>query len=223
MNKFRNRKIVIFDLDKTITKIDTYIPFILFFLIFRPFKVFKFCLLISPTCKYLINQISDSNLKELYLTEFFKNENQKFIDNLARRFVRIFSKFFLYEDALERIKFHRERGDEIIIASASLDLYVCHFASHLGFDNFLATETDKTSENIITGKLKGPNLKGEKKLHEVKKLLNYSLDYCKIIAYSDDESDIHLLSWVDEGVIINGKEKYIKKSEKINILSEVWR
>ena len=80
-----------------------------------------------------------------------------------------------YEDALERIKFHRERGDEIIIASASLDLYVCHFASHLGFDNFLATETDKTSENIITGKLKGPNLKGEKKLHQVKKLLNYFL------------------------------------------------
>ncbi len=107
--------------------------------------------------------------------------------------------------ALAAIAAHRARGDVLLLASASLDLYVAPIARGLGFHGFVATRLAWTAEGRVDGRLDGPNLKGAAKLAAVHAWLVARGPGLPppIIAYSDHESDAPLLEAARRAVAVD--------------------
>ena len=97
--------------------------------------------------------------------------------------------------AFAAIAAHRAQGDLLLLASASLDLYVAPLARRLGFDGCVATRLAWTPDGRVAGRLDGPNLKVTAKLAAVRAWLAARGPGLPppIVAYSDHESDAPLL------------------------------
>jgi phosphatidylglycerophosphatase C len=203
VTKLKNKWIVIFDLDKTITKIDTYIPFLLLVLLSRPYRlIFTFSLpfyFLLYSCKI----ISDTDLKLKFLKSIVSGIDEKKLHNLALKFVRVCYLFIFRKKAIKIINHHREKDAILILASASFDFYVVPIANALKFDYVVSTQScwSKTGK-LVTG-INGSNLKGESKLSAVKEILSDGINKNNTITYTDHISDLPLLKYANQAYIVN--------------------
>ena len=128
----------------------------------------------------------------------------------------------LYPDALYEINTLKKNGHKIVLASASLNIYVEEIGKILGFTNIISTKVEIDKNKKITGRLDGPNLRGIEKLNAVKKIIGKN-DYKNITFYTDSISDTPMLNWVEFPVIINPtpKAKNKFKNQK-NISFRYW-
>ena len=134
--------LVIFDVDGSLIKGDSLllaaresISFpnqIIAAIIFIPFVVF-----------WKLKFISDEIFKEKFLKVFriceFFNMKEKLDDELW--FLDILKKS-LKKDALERLYFHKKKGDRIILCSASLDMMLLPLAEYLDVE-LICTRLEK--------------------------------------------------------------------------------
>lgn len=115
----------------------------------------------------------------------------------------------IYREARELIEWHRERGHDIVILSASASLLVEPIAEELGIDTIVATEVE-----VIDGKLTGAitrYLKGEQKAEAIRELVDKrGYDLASSYAYSDSVTDVPMLSLVGHPVAVN-PERGLKK------------
>jgi HAD superfamily hydrolase (TIGR01490 family) len=102
--------------------------------------------------------------------------------------------------ALERIAWHRSQGHLLVLASASLDLYLDHVGAQLGFDHVLCTRlaSRRGDDGIerLTGALEGPDCTGPEKLRRLAALLG-ELRAHELHAYGDSAGDRELLAAAD--------------------------
>ena len=179
-----NNNIIIFDLDKTITKIDTYAPFLIGLLILRPRKFFKSLVLPVYFLMYKLKKISDTDLKLKFLETIACGLDKEFIESYSEFYIK-FSKAFNYKKkALKRIRYHRELGERCILASASFDFYVMPMGFELGFSDVIATKS-VWSNNKLLPLIDGNNLKGIFKLNEIKKLVGENSVDKTVTVYTD--------------------------------------
>lgn len=108
----------------------------------------------------------------------------------------------------------RNKNDDIIIISASLDFIVEEIAKQLNINKYFSTQLEY-KDKICQGKIKRDLL--GKKVRILKEFIN---EYDYIIVYTDSKSDFNLVKNVDESYIIS-KEKDInfwqKNKKKYNI------
>src|SRR5207248_343206 len=90
----------------------------------------------------------------------------------------------------------------LVLATASLDLYVRRLARELGFDETICTHAAWTAEGRVAGTLNGGNLKGEAKLAAVRRVIPAGSGAPFVIAYSDHHADLPLLRWADRAVAV---------------------
>jgi phosphatidylglycerophosphatase C len=99
-------------------------------------------------------------------------------------------------DTTECLRWHQDQGHQVVIVSASIDLYVRLIASHLGVDHVIATRLDVTDAGILTGDLIGANVRGEEKARALELVLGSSkLKW----AYGDSEGDRAMLELSETG------------------------
>jgi phosphatidylglycerophosphatase C len=98
---------------------------------------------------------------------------------------------------LERIAWHRERGDELVLISASLLVYLEPLAARLGFDAVLATGLEVGPDGRLTGELEGGNVRGPEKVRRLERWLDGRT--CELWAYGDSPGDRELLARADHG------------------------
>ncbi len=189
------KKIAAFDFDGTITRKDTLIEFLRFaggnahfyavFAFFSP-------LLILMKLKLYSNQ----KAKEKIFAHYFKDIPLEQFNDLCRRFSEQKGQSLVYADAKAQIAKHREQGDEVVIISASIENWVCHFAKALKADKLLATQVE-VQDGKITGRFLTANCYGKEK---VKRLLSAypERDKYYLIAYGDSRGDKELLQFADE-------------------------
>ena len=219
--KLKKNKIAIFDLDKTITKIDTYIPFLLLVLLSRPYRLlFTFSL---PIYLFLFSFkiISDTDLKLKFLKTIISGTDRKKLDNLALNFVKICHIFLFRKKAIKRISQHKQKGDTLILASASFDFYVLPIANFLKFDHVFSSKSCWSKRDKLIPEIDGPNLKGEFKLNAVKEIMGDRLNKNYTITYTDHISDLPLLKFAYQSYIIN-PNSYMKNIAKENGFSIVF-
>ena len=99
--------------------------------------------------------------------------------------------------ALERIAWHRDQGHELVLISASLELYLEPLARRLGFDAVLATRLVVRQDGFLTGDLDGLNVRGPEKVARLEKWLDGC--ECELWAYGDSPGDAELLAAADHG------------------------
>lgn len=107
------------------------------------------------------------------------------------------------EKAIARVKEHRERGDFLIMASASTENYMRYVAEALGFDALLATPI--TEKGVVTD-----NCHGEEKVRRIKAFIGQNAMDCDLAAssaYGDSAGDLPMLRMVEHGFRVNPKKE----------------
>lgn len=101
----------------------------------------------------------------------------------------------LRPDMLERLAWHRAEGHEIVIVSASLDVYLEPLAPRLGVDRVFCTRLGIGPDDRLNGLLEGGNVRGPEKVRRVREWL--AGDAAELWAYGDSAGDRELLAEAD--------------------------
>jgi HAD superfamily hydrolase (TIGR01490 family) len=106
----------------------------------------------------------------------------------------------LRPDVWARVAWHRERGHELVIVSASLAVYLDPLGSACGFDQVLATELEIGDDGRATGRLLGVNVRGPEKLARLSRWLGGAPSM--LYAYGDSAGDRFLLAAATEALMV---------------------
>lgn len=194
--------IAIFDLDGTITRRDTYAAYLLGYLRRHPLAWRRLLPSLALFLARPAARAGSGALKAAALGAVFAGADQARIEAWNDIFVPWCLRRLLRAGAVAQIAAHRQAGHRLLLATASLDLYVCRLARELGFDETVCTRAAWTAEQRITGALDGGNLKGEAKLAAVRRIVPDGPDAPFVIAYSDHHADLPLLRWADRAVAV---------------------
>jgi HAD superfamily hydrolase (TIGR01490 family) len=101
----------------------------------------------------------------------------------------------LRPDMVERVAWHRGEGHEVVIVSASLDVYLEPLAPMLGVHHVLCTRLGVDVDDRLTGTLVGGNVRGPAKVQRLRDWLG--AEDAEVWAYGDSAGDRELLAFAD--------------------------
>lgn len=189
------KRIAAFDFDGTITRKDTLIEFLRF--VGGSARFYAVFALYTPLLILMkLKLYSNQKAKQKIFAHYFKGMQIEQFDDLCLRFFEQKGQSLIYLDAKAQIAKHREQGDEVVIISASIENWVCHFAKALKADKLLATKVE-VQEGMLTGRFLTANCYGKEKVNRL--LSAYpERDKYNLIAYGDSRGDKELLQFADE-------------------------
>ena len=107
------------------------------------------------------------------------------------------------------MQWHKAQGHTIAIVSGGLEIYIKYFADffEISRENIIAIELE-SQNGILTGNMDGIHTMEHRKLYKLVQRIDLSkFDLSKSYFYSDCPSDIPLLSFVGNPVVIEcGKD-----------------
>lgn len=213
---------VVFDLDHTITKLDTYLAFLLFVLRKRPARILRSVFLFNAIIQYKLKLKDNSWLKEEFLRTIVGGASREQVEVWSDQFVSNLIEKQIHSTALKVIQRHRKTGCHLLIASASFDFYVTKLGQQLGFDEAICTHSMWNQSNVLVGKIDGSNCYGFAKLEKLKAYFGPKRNQWYIIGYSDHHSDIPMLNWIDQPVAVNPTKQLRKIAEKCGYDIQIW-
>ena len=214
--------IVVFDLDGTITRYDTYVRFLLYVISRSPVKLFRLPVLSFDVLRHKLGRQTNTWLKERFLSAILAGQNRDTINSLATSFSQRVIMTGVRSDAIECVRQHQIKGNELVLLSASLDIYVKPLGEMLGFKHIICTKTNWEND-VLGNKLDGENCYGDIKIERIKKWLENRDSNRNMVAYADHESDFPLLKIATRGIVVN-PDKALRIKAKINYLEHVdWK
>lgn len=198
--------VVIFDLDGTITRYDTYVRFLVYSIYQQPLKTLRLPGLAIDVVRHKLGKQTNTWLKKRFLAAILAGQKRSEIDTWAAKFASYVAESGVHHDALTSIKSHQELGHELILLSASLDIYVEPLGEILGFKQIICTRTSWEGD-VLGHELDGGNCYGDAKIQRLRQSLDKTADARILVAYGDHETDIPLLKIAERGVIVNPDEK----------------
>ena len=212
------KTIAIFDLDRTITKKDTFMGFILGFLCREPWRIFRTLGLPVAFVRFALGQKDNGWLKQRLLNAFLGGVSSARLDRWVDVYVKRVLSGGLRPGAVRAIRRHRAAGERLVLATASLDFYVEAIGAGLGFDDVIATRADWTDAGTLSGKFATANCYGEEKLRRVKAVYEAERNSPSVVAYSDHHADLPLLRWADRAFAVNPTRTLAAAAESITIV-----
>ena len=193
----------LFDLDKTITRHGTWSRFVRYATGGGLDFWGKLPLAGLQAVKYKAGLANRASVKVRSIELYLEGRTRTELDALARRFVEQDIAQGLRKQARTVIEAHRAAGDQLIIASAAVDLIVAPMAEALGFDGYICTNLQWDANDRLLAPLDGENCYGEEKLRRVEAYFDGERPTGPISFYSDHVTDLPCLVWADKGVAVN--------------------
>lgn len=190
------RTIAAFDLDGTLTRRDTLLPFLRRA---RGCTRLAWALLVHSLLitRALAGGHHRDEAKEALLSHLLGHQDVSALQSTAVSFANEVVGRRLRPGVLERVRAHRGAGHELVIVSASPEIYVDPIGRLLGFDAILATRLQIGPDGLLTGRIEGLNCRGAEKAARLKA---WAGDESIIIhAYGDSAGDRELLAAADRG------------------------
>ena len=181
------KKIAIYDFDGTITKRDSFLPFLLHCFGWRIF-VLKITKLLPSIILFVSSIDSRNKLKSNFIRAFFKNIDIDFVVKKGETYSSILIKN-TFASAIENILRQKKENYYIVLLTASNEIWIKPAWGHL-FDKIICTDLEVKS-GVFTGKIVGKNCQGLEKL----KRIGDAFDLSKIeviVAYGDSKNDFFL-------------------------------
>ncbi|HPS29781.1 MAG TPA: HAD-IB family hydrolase [bacterium] len=183
------RSLALFDFDGTITTKDSFLDFSIFVLGKLRFYALAVTLLPHITL-YFFKMISGKTLKEKFFRKMIKGWNEEKFDRYALDYTKKKLPAILKHSALDAIKAHREKGDEVVLVSASVEQWLKYFALD---QNMKLIATRLVIENgVFTGAVDGENCHGPEKVRRILEIYNPD-DFEQVYAYGDSSGDREML------------------------------
>jgi phosphatidylglycerophosphatase C len=221
----QSRTIAVFDLDGTITTRDTGSAYFLSFLRQHPRRWLRGLPLVGTAARFGCGLVDNAGMKQAALSRVLGGVDRAAIEAWTARFVPWCLDRLVRPGARSRIAAHRESGDRLVLATASLDLYVDPLARALGFAEILRTKAAWTADGRISGALDGENVRGEHKLAAVRRHLGFAETGPRaafVIAYSDHHADLPLLRWADKAVAVHPTARLAKTARAEGFAIADW-
>ena len=212
------RALAIYDMDKTITRRATYMPFLIHACTrLAPWRLMLLPAVLAALLAYGLRLIDRGRLKEVNYTLLIgrgiaPERLEPVIESFADR--QIASN--IVPGALAAIAADRAAGRRLVMATASYRLYAASIARRLGFDDVIATETGLDARGRIVARIDGANCYGPAKKDMILAWLQregLERDAVHIRFYSDHISDRHVHRWADEAVAANAHDRLVRLAE----------
>jgi HAD superfamily hydrolase (TIGR01490 family) len=216
------RALVVFDLDRTLTRRGTYTPFLLF----AALRLAPWRLLFVPVAgvwmlAYSAKLVSRDRLKEKMLALLLGRPARAELMPMVEVFVSKLLQHGCHAPGLERLREAAAAGHDIMIATASFDFYVTEIARQLDVGQVVAT-TSVWSQDRLQPLIDGKNCYGAEKRRRIEHYLGDQVVE-KRVFYSDHPSDEPTFSWADEAVAINPGAALMRLAQSRNWKIEQWR
>jgi phosphatidylglycerophosphatase C len=185
--------IAAFDFDGTISYRDSLLPFFIFTHGYVK-SIINFLICLPVLLGYLIGLKTRQDVKERLLKQFYQGYLLSDLQKLGQEYVAYGIK--VKPEAMERLRWHQQQGHRCLIVSASIDTYLEAWGVKMGISNVLCSRVGTDSNGRITGKLAGPNCRGEEKVVRLENLLGPKEHYI-LYAYGDSAGDSQMLQLAD--------------------------
>jgi HAD superfamily hydrolase (TIGR01490 family) len=184
------RILAAFDFDGTLTRRDTLLPFLTNvagrLAVLRALAAESAGLALAA-----VGRGDRDAVKERLLTRVLAGQPIEEVDAAGQAFGAELARSAITVDARERIAWHRSEGHELVIVSASLDVYLGETARVLGIDQVLCTGLVADERGRVTGQLRGANCRGPEKANRLRAL--FGDDDVELWAYGNSSGDDEML------------------------------
>jgi phosphatidylglycerophosphatase C len=189
------RRVAAFDFDGTLSRRDSLGPFLE--LVCGRAQLYRSMAVRAPVLAGIAMGIGDRDAeKERLVGRMLAGRAAGDVREAGRAYARSLAEGdALRPDMLERVAWHRAEGHEIVIVSASLDVYLEPLAPLLGVDAVLCTRLGVGPDDLVNGLLEGGNVRGPEKVRRVRSWLGG--DAVELWAYGDSAGDRELLAEAD--------------------------
>nr|WP_307990863.1 HAD family hydrolase [uncultured Niameybacter sp.] len=186
--------IAAFDFDGTITTKDSLLD--LYKYSFGNRKFIKGLIIHSlDILFYMIGIKKNDEVKEKLFKYFFKNISENEFNTLCNAYCENRLETIINSVALEKIKWHKEKGHVVVIISASFETWIKPWANKNGIEEVICTQYEVVN-NQITGNIKGKNCHGIEKVNRLIEKYPKKEEYI-LYAYGDSKGDLDLLKFSD--------------------------
>lgn len=194
-------RLVFFDLDGTISRRDTLLPYVSGFLLRHPWRAWRLVALLPALAAFTFGERDRGRLKGALIHAGMGGASH---DEVARWTARFLPRLFargLHPDALAAIEGHRQAGDHLVLMSASVDLYVPEIGRRLGFAETVCSGV-RWRESVLDGRLATPNRRGEEKARCFREIAALHPGVATV-AYGNTASDLPHMQLADRAVMVN--------------------
>jgi phosphatidylglycerophosphatase C len=182
--------IAFFDFDGTITHADSFTPFIYKTIPAQRLKKGKI-LLIPYILGYKLGIVSGTTLRSKIFHFGYQGTSASQLIEYGQKFSEEFLPNILMHHAMQKLEWHLNRGDKVVLVSASMDVYLKPWCEKYGLD--LICSEIEAENDVLTGFYKHQDCSGIVKKLRILKDYNLS-DYDEIYAYGDSKDDLPMLS-----------------------------
>ncbi|WP_121969985.1 HAD-IB family hydrolase [Leptolyngbya sp. BC1307] len=186
----RSLTIAVFDFDGTLTRCDSFFPF-LWALVGR-WRFFWGVVRLSPILAgYSLKLIPNWRAKESMLTYFLAGKSASQLAAFSQRFADDVLPKLLRPEAIARLRWHQQQGHRTIVVSASLEIYLRPWATRMDIDQVIGTRLESHRDRL-TGRILGKNCYGPEKVSRLQSFVGQSQPV--LYAYGDSRGDHELLA-----------------------------
>lgn len=208
-------KLAVFDLDGTITRRDTGLPYALGFPMSAPRKILGVLVFLGPLFLFALGRRDHGQLKAAFFRSILGGATRSQIESWTAQFVPALLKDGVFTDALTTIARHRQEGARLVLMSASPDLYAPTISAALGFDEVICTGM-RWNGDRLDGHLTTPNRRGREKTRCFKALRTRYPDL-RTAAYGNAGTDLDHLRLADQPLLVNASASARRKASKLGI------
>lgn len=184
--------IALFDLDGTLTRRDTLLPF-LRYCVGTP----RFLALLAGQVPGLLSLAAglgaNDLVKQQVLRAFFDGWPAARVEALGRAFAQEVLPGLLRGATMRFLHWHQAQGYDCYLVSASLDVYVAPWGLGQGFAGVLCSRLAADAEGRVDGRLEGKNVYGPEKVVRIREVLKHRLAAVEY-AYGDSRGDLEMLA-----------------------------
>jgi phosphatidylglycerophosphatase C len=213
-------RLVLFDLDGTITRRDTLSGYVFGYALRQPWRLFGFILLIPAILRFCIDR-DRGRLKGRLIAAVMGGSTEAAVAAWTERYIPKLLARGVFSEARQAIEQHRKAGDHLVLMSATVDLYVPGLAAALGFNEWVCSRVRWNTTGRLEGELLGANVRGAEKARHLKRLAAAHPGK-RIVAYGNSDPDLPHLRLADQAILINPSKTLMRAARDLPVLFKVW-
>ena len=181
--------LALFDFDGTITSNNTWTPFLTYAV--RPSRMVVGRLLLLPVIVgHRLGVLPAGRARQIANWVAFSGERTTAIRQLGSEYAKDVLPRTERQSALDRIEWHRSQGDDVVVVSASLNVYLGPWCDARNLPYICTTLEERAGR--LTGRCIDGDCSGTEKVRRIKQRFDLSR-YTLLFAYGDTPADREML------------------------------
>ncbi len=215
-------RLVVFDLDGTITYRDTLLPYVTGYLARAGRSRLRMARLVPTLAAFAVGAADHGAVKASFIHGTLGGATREQLAPWTNEFVSWVIAKGSSPGALAMVNAHRDAGDLLVLMSASTDLYVPQIANALGFNEVICTGVAFDAAGRLDGALTTANRRGPEKVRCFEALRRQHPGV-PTVAYGNAGSDLAHLGLADFPRLVNGSRRTIRQAAAMGIAPfAVW-